>query len=209
MYSIVSTPSKMRRQGFVDGIACAAAFFHRGLCPLCGGGFRRCRSESRRFTPAEEGGRCHPACRLRHGLGKSYRKAFTESHISTQKSGRISCRFSLSIRTTPRAQIPGIISLCARGTASRLSLGPAGGDSLAPLAGSSSLAILGTERVCNRFYTLLRLLVCADPGHAPKYAKKRRYETAAFRFLSEPLRGHKSRASFPTVRANCVRTQSG
>ena len=33
MYSIVSTPSKMRRQGFVDGIACAAAFFHRGLCP--------------------------------------------------------------------------------------------------------------------------------------------------------------------------------
>ena len=85
MYSIVSTPSKMRRQGFVDGIACAAAFFHRGLCPLCGGGFRRCRSESLLFTPAEEGGRCHPACRLRHGLGKSYRKAFTESHISTQK----------------------------------------------------------------------------------------------------------------------------
>ena len=114
MYSIVSTPSKMRRQGFVDGIACAAAFFHRGLCPLCGGGFRRCRSESLLFTPAEEGGRCPPACRLRHGLGKSYRKAFTESHISTQKSGRISCRFSLSIRTTPRAQIPGIISHCAR-----------------------------------------------------------------------------------------------
>ena len=85
MYSIVSTPSKMRRQGFVDGIACAAAFFHRGLCPLCGGGYRRCRSESLLFTPAEEGGRCHPACRLRHGLGKSYRKAFTESHISTQK----------------------------------------------------------------------------------------------------------------------------
>ena len=84
--------------------------------------------------------------------------------------------------------------ICARGTASRLSLGPAGGDSLAPLAGSSSLAILGTERVCNRFYTLLRLLVCADPGHAPKYAKKRRYKTAAFRFLSEPLRGHRAKA---------------
>ena len=85
----------MRRQGFVDGIACAAAFFHRELCPLCGGGFRRCRSESLLFTPAEEGGRCPPACRLRHGLGKSYRKAFTESHISTQKSGRDSCRFLL------------------------------------------------------------------------------------------------------------------
>ena len=27
--------------------------------------------------------------------------------------------------------------------------------------------------VCNRFYALSRLLVCADPGHAPKYAKKR------------------------------------
>ena len=122
MYSIVFTPSKMRRQGFVDGIACAAAFFHRGLCPLCGGGFRRCRSESLLFTPTEEGGRCPPACRLRHGLGKSYRKAFTESHISTQKSGRKSCRFS---------------------------------------------------------------------------------------FVSEPLRGHKSRASFPTVRANCVQAQPG
>ena len=122
MYSIVSTPSKMRRQGFVDGIACAAAFFHRGLCPLCGGGFRRCRSESLLFTPAEEGGRCPPACRLRHGLGKSYRKAFTETHISTQKA----------------AGFP-----------------------------------------------------------------------AAFRFLSEPLRGHKSRASFPTVRANCVQAQPG
>ena len=31
-----------------------------------------------------------------------------------QKSGRKSCRFSLSIRTAPRAQIPGIISHCAR-----------------------------------------------------------------------------------------------
>ena len=113
MYSIVSTPSKMRRQGFVDGIACAAAFFHRGLCPLCGGGFRRCRSESLLFTPAEEGGRCHPACRLRHGLGKSYRKAFTESHISTQKSGRKSCRFSLSIRTT-RHKAKAFYNLCTR-----------------------------------------------------------------------------------------------
>lgn len=44
----------MRRQGFVDGIACAAAFFHRGLCPLCGGGFRRCRFETLLFTPIEE-----------------------------------------------------------------------------------------------------------------------------------------------------------
>ena len=42
--------------------------------------------------------------------------------------------------------------------------GPAGGD---------SLAIPETAGVCNRFYALSRLLVCADPGHAPKYAKKR------------------------------------
>ena len=122
MYSIVSTPSKMRRQGFVDGIACAAAFFHRGLCPLCGGGFRRCRSESLLFTPAEEGGRCPPACRLRHGLGKSYRKAFTESHISTQKSGGIKPPLfafyqNHSAGTNPGHHFP----LCAR-TASRLSL---------------------------------------------------------------------------------------
>ena len=64
--------------------------------------------------------------------------------------------------------------ICARGTASRLSLGPAGGDSLAPLAGSSSLAILGTERVCNRFYTPSWLWVCTGPVHAPEYTKSGR-----------------------------------
>ena len=122
MYSIVFTPSKMRRQGFVDGIACAAAFFHRGLCPLCGGGFRRCRSESLLFTPAEEGGRCPPACRLRHGLGKSYRKAFTESHISTQKSGGIKPPLFTSYQNHSAGTNPGHhFPLCAR-TASRLSL---------------------------------------------------------------------------------------
>ena len=36
-----------------------------------------------------------------------------------------------------------------------------------------------------------------------------RKASAAFRFLSEPLRGHKSRASFPTVRAICVQAQPG
>ena len=36
---------------------------------------------------------------------------------------------------------------------------------------------------------------------AHQYAKKAAGNPAAFRFLSEPLRGHKSRASFPTVRA--------
>ena len=86
---------------------------------------------------------------------------------------------------------------CAR-TASRLSLGA---------------AILWrptkTERVCNRFYALLRLLVCADPGHAPKYAKKRRYKTAAFRFLSEPLRGHKAKAFYNLCARNCVQAQPG
>ena len=47
-------PPKMRRKGEVDGMAGVTAFFHRGLCPLCGGGFRRCRSESLLFTPTEE-----------------------------------------------------------------------------------------------------------------------------------------------------------
>ena len=44
----------MRRKGEVDGMAGATAFFHRGLCPLCGGGFRRCRFETLLFTPTEE-----------------------------------------------------------------------------------------------------------------------------------------------------------
>ena len=35
-------------------MAGATAFFHRGLCPLCGGGFRRCRFETLLFTPTEE-----------------------------------------------------------------------------------------------------------------------------------------------------------
>ncbi len=44
-------PPKMRRKGEVDGTAGVTAFFHRGLCPLCGGGFRRCRFETLLFTP--------------------------------------------------------------------------------------------------------------------------------------------------------------
>ena len=44
----------MRRKGEVDGMAGVTAFFHRGLCPLCGGGFRRCRFETLLFTPTEE-----------------------------------------------------------------------------------------------------------------------------------------------------------
>lgn len=44
----------MRRKGEVDGMAGATAFFHSGLCPLCGGGFRRCRFETLLFTPTEE-----------------------------------------------------------------------------------------------------------------------------------------------------------
>ena len=47
-------PPKMRRKGEVDGMAGVTAFFHRGLCPLCGGGFRRCRFETLLFTPTEE-----------------------------------------------------------------------------------------------------------------------------------------------------------
>lgn len=35
-------------------MAGVTAFFHRGLCPLCGGGFRRCRFETLLFTPTEE-----------------------------------------------------------------------------------------------------------------------------------------------------------
>ena len=35
-------------------MAGVTAFFHRGLCPLCGGGFRRCRFEALLFTPTEE-----------------------------------------------------------------------------------------------------------------------------------------------------------
>ena len=118
MYSIVSTPSKMRRQGFVDGIACAAAFFHRGLCPLCGGGFRRCRSESLLFTPAEEGGRCPPACRLRHGFEISSSKQL----ICTEKSGGIKPPLFAFYQNRPAGTNPGHhFPLCAR-TASRLSL---------------------------------------------------------------------------------------
>ena len=35
-------------------MAGVTAFFHRGLCPLCGGGVRRCRFETLLFTPTEE-----------------------------------------------------------------------------------------------------------------------------------------------------------
>lgn len=44
----------MRRKGEADGMAGVTAFFHRGHCPLCGGGFRRCRFETLLFTPTEE-----------------------------------------------------------------------------------------------------------------------------------------------------------
>ena len=83
------------------------------------------------------------------------------------------------------------------------------GEESAP-AGSSSLAILGTERVCNRFYTPSWLWVCTGPVHAPEYTKSGRPQgICRFRFLSDPLRGHKSRASFPAVRAICVQAQPG
>ena len=45
---------KCGARGEVDGMAGVTAFFHRGLCPLCGGGFRRCRFETLLFTPTEE-----------------------------------------------------------------------------------------------------------------------------------------------------------
>ena len=35
-------------------MAGVTAFFHRGLCPLCGEGFRRCRFETLLFTPTKE-----------------------------------------------------------------------------------------------------------------------------------------------------------
>ena len=130
-----------------------------------------------------------------------------------------------------------------------------------PLAGSSSLAIPGTEGVCLGFYAPHNFLTqpraydpCISPGYArelrpgsawalraaipwrfpelrgdaivftphhgfgsvlgrfmPQSTQKAadRKASAALRFLSEPLRGHKSRASFPTVRANCVQAQPG
>ena len=39
--------------------------------------------------------------------------------------------------------------------------------------------------------------------------EKRRYKTAAFRLLSEPLRGHKAKAFSYSMRANCVQAQPG
>ena len=47
-------PPKMRRKGEVDGMAGVTAFFHRGLCPLCGGGFQSDSGETLLFTPTEE-----------------------------------------------------------------------------------------------------------------------------------------------------------
>ena len=41
-----------------------AAFFHRGLSPLCGGGFLRCRSKNLLLSPLEVLGRCLSACRV-------------------------------------------------------------------------------------------------------------------------------------------------
>ena len=42
---------------------CAPHFFHRGIIPLCGGGFLRCRSKNLLLSPIEVLGRCHSACR--------------------------------------------------------------------------------------------------------------------------------------------------
>ena len=39
-------------------------FFHRGLSPLCGGGFLRCRSKNLLLSPLEVLGRCLSACRV-------------------------------------------------------------------------------------------------------------------------------------------------
>ena len=47
-----------------SGIGLCAAFFHRGLIPLCGGGFLRCRSKNLLLSPLEVLGRCLSACRV-------------------------------------------------------------------------------------------------------------------------------------------------
>ena len=47
-----------------SGIGLCAAFFHRGLSPLCGGGFLRCRSKNLLLSPLEVLGRCLSACRV-------------------------------------------------------------------------------------------------------------------------------------------------
>ena len=71
----------MRRQGFVDGIACAAAFFHRGLCPLCGGNFLRFALKIPCFPPQGKVGRCLSACRRGTGFPLSFNRAFVLSKI--------------------------------------------------------------------------------------------------------------------------------
>ncbi len=55
-------------------------------------------------------------------------------------------------------------------------------------------------KTANRMATPV-CIVADDTGKRNKHNKKAAGNPAAFRFLSEPLRGHKSRASFPTVRA--------
>ena len=63
-------------------------------------------------------------------------------------------------------------------------------------------------KTANRMATPV-CIVADDTGKRNKHNKKAAGNPAAFRFLSESLRGHKSRASFPTVRAICVQAQPG
>ena len=76
--------------------------------------------------------------------------------------------------------------------------------------GAKSITPSGIKRgkTANRMATPV-CIAADDTGKRNKHNKKAAGNPAAFRFLSEPLRGHKSRASFPTVRANCVQAQPG
>ena len=76
--------------------------------------------------------------------------------------------------------------------------------------GAKSITPSGIKRgkTANRMATPV-CIVADDTGKRNKHNKKAAGNPAAFRFLSELLRGHKSRASFPTVRANCVQAQPG
>ena len=69
-----STPSGLRRvtgRGIQTVPACQKSrhglpwrdFFHRGLCPLCGGDFLRWALKISCPPPQRKGGRCHLACR--------------------------------------------------------------------------------------------------------------------------------------------------
>ena len=123
-----------------------------------------------------------------------------QAQQAQQKSGRKSCRFSLSIRITPRAQIPGIISRCAR------ELRPGSAWALRAAILWRSPELRGYAIAFMPYHDFWSVLIRVMPQNTQKSGG---IKPPLFAFYQNCSACIKARASPPAVRANCIRTQSG